>query len=287
MYTMLYVIGWTLSLLPLKAMYLVSDFISFCIWHFSLYRKQVVLDNIRKSFPHESGASINNIARSFYRHFGDQIMESFRLFHLREKEILKRINYTNPEVLENLYNNGQSVLLATAHLATWEWLVSLPLITKHRVLIVYKPPSQESSDWVYKRFQQRYGGVSVPLQNLPRTLLECSARKELTATFLVNDQRPIKEHTRYWNTFMSQDTAWQNGLERLAKKSGQPVVFIQLERIKRGYYNATFHTLSEVPKETKPNEITDLYARKLEQVIQKEPELWLWTHRRWKYKRQL
>ncbi len=285
MYRLLYGIGWTLSLLPLKVMYLFSDFLSFCTWHFSLYRKQVTLTNLHSSFPDKSTQEIRKIARKFYRHFGDQVMESFRLFHMREKQILKRYKYTNPEVMDELYNNGRSVLLATAHYGNWEWLVSLPLLTKHRVLIVYKPPAQKSSDWVYKRFQSRFGGISVELPHLPRTLLGYSSRKELTATFILNDQRPGKNHVRHWNTFLNQDTPWQNGLERLAIKSGQAVVFIHVDRIRRGYYTVTFNRLFDRPEETAPNEITDRYALELEKIIAAKPELWLWTHRRWKLKR--
>ncbi len=285
MYHVLYSIGWTISLLPLRVMYLFSAFMSFCIYQFSLYRKRVVLENLQKSFPEKSPNEIRKIARGFYRHFSDQVMESFKLFHMNEKRILEHVNYRNPELLEEVLQSGKSIIAATAHYGNWEWLVSLPLVAKHKVLIVYKPPSHENSHWVYKKFQGRYGGVSVELQQLPRTLLEYQSRNELTATFIVNDQRPVKEHIRYWTTFLNQDTPMQNGLERLAKKTNQTVLFIQTERRKRGYYDITFHKLFENPKDTGPNEITEAYMRTLERIIISEPELWLWTHRRWKHRK--
>lgn len=285
MYKLVYAFGWTLTLLPFRALYLLSDLLSFLAFHLSLYRKEVALTNIRRSFPGKTSGEIRKIGREFYRHFLDQVLESFKILHISEKKVLKRFNYKNPELLEELYRTGKSVIATTAHYGLWEWLVSLPLITKYKVLIVYKPPSNKSSEWVYTRFQRLFGGVSVTLPQLPRTLFEYLGRKELTATFILNDQRPIFEHIKYWTTFLNQDTPMQNGLERLAKKTNQAVVFIQIDRRKRGYYDITFHKLFENPAETGPNEITETYLRTLEKIISAKPELWLWTHRRWKIRK--
>jgi len=285
MYHLIYYFGWTLSLLPFRCLYLFGDLLAFCLYHFSLYRKRVVLKNLRSSFPDRSESEIRSMARRFYRHFTGQAVESFKLLHLSEKQIQKRVKYLNPEMLNELYLSGKSVITATAHFATWEWLVSLPLICSYKVLIVYKTPPNKKADWIYRRIQNKYGGISVDFQRIPRTLLECSVRKELTATFLVNDQSPVKEHIRHWTSFLNQDTSMQNGLERLAQKTGQAVIFIEMQRRKRGYYEVTFHKLFDNPASTVPNEITEAYIKKLEQVIHKHPELWLWTHRRWKHKR--
>lgn len=285
MYLILYWFGWTLSLLPMRCLYLFGDLLAFCLYHFSLYRKDVVFENLRNSFPERAEPEIRQLARRFYRQFTGQAMEAFKLLHMSEKQILNRMHYRNPEVLTELFQAGRSVITATAHFAAWQWLVSLPLVTNHKVLVVYKPPGNERADWIYRRIQNKYGGISVDFQRLPRKLLECSVRKELTATFLVNDQSPVKEQIRYWTSFLNQDTPMQNGLERLAQKTGQVVLFVEMHRTKRGFYEVTFHKLFDNPANTAPNEITEAYIRKLEQVIRKKPELWLWTHRRWKHKK--
>ena len=145
-YKLIFAFGWTLSLLPLALLYLFSEFMTFLVWNFSIYRKKVVLTNLRNSFPEKPEKEIRRIGRKFYRHFADQVMESFKIFHLSDKQILKRVRYRNPEVLEKYFSEGKSVLLATAHYANWEWLVSLPLVSAHQVLIVYKPPSNMNSD---------------------------------------------------------------------------------------------------------------------------------------------
>jgi KDO2-lipid IV(A) lauroyltransferase len=282
MYKVIYSIGWLLALLPLRLLYLFADIIAFLVYRCSLYRMQVTLENLRKAFPEKSEEEIRKIARKFYRHFADQVMESFKMLHLNEKQILKRVNYTNPELLDKLYESGRSVIAVTAHFGTWEWLVSLPLVTRHKVLIVYKPPSNKGSHFVYKIFQGKYGGISVELPRLPRTLLEYRAKNKPTATFLVNDQSPVREHISYWTTFLNQDTPVQTALERLVRKFGQAVVFIQVNMKKRGRCDVTFHELPDDLEQVGPNGISEAFMRKLEQMIRDDPALWLWTHRRWK-----
>ena len=281
-YHIIYSIGWLITLLPFRVIHIFVDLLAFLVFHFSIYRKNVVLQNLRNSFPDKPENEIRKIARRFYRQFADQIMESFKMLHLNKHQILRRVNYTNPEVLDELLVSGRSVIAATAHLGTWEWLVSLSLITEYKVLIVYKPPSNENSHFVYKIFQCKYGGISMELQHLPRTLIEFRKRQEPTVTFLVNDQRPVREQISNRITFLNQDTPIHSGLDRLARKFGQAVLFIQVHRRKRGYYDITFHKLPEITKETSPYGITESYMRMLEKQIREEPELWLWTHRRWK-----
>jgi len=282
MYKILYYTGWVLSLLPLQLMYGFSAIFSFVIYHLGLYRKNVVFTNLRNSFPEKAEKEIHSMAKGFYRHFTDQMMESFRVMHISPERILKHMQYENPEVLEEFHRKGQSVILLTAHYGNWEWMVSLPLITRHRVLVVYKPPNNKGSHFVYTQFGARYGGLSTALQNYPRVMLEHRARKESTATFLLIDQRPDKRKGLYWNTFLNQDTAWENGVEKLARKTNQAVVFIQLEMQKRGKYCIRFHTLCEEAGQTDPDEITEAYSRILEKSIRSRPEIWLWTHKRWK-----
>ena len=282
MYKVIYSIGWLLALLPPRLIYLFADLLAFLVYRGSLYRKRITLENLRRAFPEKPEKEIRKIAKAFYRHFADQVMESFKMLHLNEKQILRHVNYTNPGLLDELYESGRSVIAVTAHFGTWEWLVSLPLVTRHKVLIVYKPPSHESSHFVYKIFQRRYGGISVELPRLPRTLLEYRSRNEPTATFLVNDQSPVREHISYWTMFLNQDTPVQTALERLVRKFGQAVVFIQVRPRRRGYYDVTFQRLPDDLEKVGPNGISEAFMRMLEQAIRENPPLWLWTHRRWK-----
>lgn len=285
-YKLIFAFGRNLALLPFPVLYLFSEVLAFLVWHVFRYRKKVALTNLRHSFPEWTGKEIRRTARRFYRHFADQVLEAFKVFHLDEKQILKRVHFTNPELLEEYYKAGKSVILATAHYGNWEWLVSLPLITEYHVLVVYKPPRDKRSDYVYERYGSRYGGDAVKLPALPRTLLKHSANKEQTATFLVADQGPVREHIRHWNTLLNQPTPWNEGIDRLAKKTGQPVIYIQLEKLRRGNYQITFHPLCQDAGEAAPHEITDAFTARLESSIRARPELWLWTHRRWKLKRE-
>lgn len=284
-YIVIYYTGWLLSLLPRVLMYGLSAILSFLVFHLGLYRKKLVICNLKNAFPEKPDQEIRKMAKGFYRHFADQVMESFRMMHMSEKQILRHVHYENPELLEALFNDGRSVLLTTAHFGNWEWMVSLPLVCDHKVLVVYKPPANKDAHWVYTRFGSKYGGFPVAIRDYPRTLLKYRSEACLTATLILNDQRPARRNIRHWNTFLHQDTPWQNDVERLAVKLDLAVVFIMLEMKKRGKYHLSFHTLSDNPAETEENEITEAYSRILEKTILSKPELWLWSHRRWKHGR--
>ena len=62
------------------------------------------------------------------------------------------------------------------------------------------------------------------------------------------------------------------------------VVFGKIKRVKRGFYEYKFVPMVDEPKQTKTYEITNLYLRTLEDMIKEEPQYWLWSHRRWKFK---
>lgn len=286
-YPVFYGIIWILTLLPFKVLYIISDFLSFITYHLIPYRKKVTLTNLKKSFPEKSSTEINKIAKKFYRHLFDLFLESFKLLQMNEEQILKRFDYKNPEVLDELYSKNKSIITVFGHYGNWEWLASLPLVTKYKVLAIYKPLANSSFDKFFIRLRGKFGIETVTIQQALRKILNFQQNKELTITFFLGDQRPMGRYIKYWTTFLNQDTPILLGVEKISKQTDQAVVFIDIQKKKRGFYEIVFIKLFENPKETEEFEITEKHIRILEKIIINRPELWLWSHRRWKHKKRI
>jgi len=256
------------------------------MYHLLSYRNKVTLTNLENAFPEKSPEEIQKLCRRFYRRLCDQIIESFKIIHISRKNILKRFNYLNPEVLTELYESNKSVITLTGHHATWQWYLSLGLVTKHKVLAVYQPPSFTHFSKIYDYVSNRFGVIPLPMNKIFRAMVDSKSKNELTATFILGDQSPQPNGIKYWTQFLNQDTPVITGFERIAKKTNQAVVYIHIERIKRGYYEVSFQKLTDEPIDIKDYDITEAYFRTLEKTIINQPELWLWTHRRWKHQRQ-
>jgi len=284
-YYILFGIFWIIMLLPLRVLYLFSDILYFFSYYLIAYRKKVTLTNLKKSFPEKSSVEIRKIAKRFYRHLFDQFIESFKLLQMNEEQILKRFHYRNPEVLDELYSKNKSIITVFGHYGNWEWLASLPLIIKYKVLAIYKPLANSILDKFFIRLREKFGVMTVTIQQTLRKILDSQQNKELTIMFFLGDQRPMRRYIKYWTTFLNQDTPVLLGVEKIAKQTDQAVVFIDIQKKKRGFYEIVFTKLFENPKETEEFEITEKHIRTLEKIIINRPELWLWSHRRWKHEK--
>jgi len=285
-YYIIFGFAWTLTLLPLRVLHLISDFLFLVFYYLLSYRRDITETNLRNSFPEKSDLEIKQISRKFYRHLCDQIIESFKLLHLSKKQLSKRFIYVNPELLEEIYQSGRSVILLCGHIGTWEWIMGIQSITKYKFLAVYQPQTFSDFARIYDVIGNKFGIHPVAMQDIFRKIMASKSKNELTATFLLADQSPRPEGIKYWTNFLNQDTATITGFERIAKLTRQAVVYIDLVSKKRGYYELTFRKISDNPEQVEDYGITDAYFRALEKTIVRSPELWLWTHRRWKHKRE-
>ena len=211
------------------------------------------------------------------------MIESLAGFGLSLTENDKRYRYKNLDLIHDLYRKKKSIILVPGHYGNWEWMINLTPKMEHVFLGVYKPLHNKYFDAFIKKTREKTGAIAVPMDHTLRTILDYQKREILTLTMLLADQRPIWENIQYWTTFMNQDTPVLLGPEKIAKKTGQVIVFFKVERIRRGYYESEFIMLCDDPQNTRPYEITDSYFKILEKIIREKPELWLWTHNRWKH----
>lgn len=269
---------------PFWLLYFCADLFYLLNFYLIGYRKKTVIQNLKNSFPEKTDQEIMEITREFYRHFADLVVETIKAFQMSEETFKKRFHFKNPEVLNDLYEQGKSVALLSGHYGNWEWTAALPKIIRHQVNVIYRPIQDETFDNYIKHVRARFGMQMMMARISGRTMLKLEKSGQLSATYYLTDQTALKD-TDYWLMFLNQETAVFPGAEKVASRFKQAVVFMDIQKVRRGYYEVEFTKLFDDASQTKPYEVTKVHTHFLEDIIRKRPELWLWSHKRWKHTR--
>jgi KDO2-lipid IV(A) lauroyltransferase len=283
-YRLVYAFLWLLTLPPLKVLYLLSNALFVINYHIIKYRKNVVITNLKNAFPEKSDEEIETIAKGFYRHLSDFLIESIKSIHLNGRQLDKRMRYKNLELFHDLYREGKDVALISGHYGNWEWLLNLPQHIYHYPMTIYRPLKNNFSNQLISGLRSKGGMILVPMKKIIREAITKINEGHKIMVWYLGDQRPPK-NSKFWTTFLNQETSFYQGAEKMAVKFNQAVVFMNIQKVKRGYYEANFHLLFKDGKNTSEFEITRKQAEFLEDIIIKRPEYWLWSHKRWKHKR--
>lgn len=272
-----------LSLLPFRVLYALSDLGYVLLYHIIGYRKAVVFKNLRNAFPEKSEDERRQIARRFYRFLPDLLVEAIKMRSISADQVEKRMMMYQTEELERHFRAGKGVIAVTAHYGNWELGIHrISLFTEHPALIIYKPLNNKSFDTVYNGIRSRFGAVMVPMKLTLRKII--AYRHQPHISVFVADQTPGRSDSHYFINFLNQKTPVYTGVEKIARATGFPVVFCHIDRVKRGHYCCKFTTLVEEPATVPVHGITDIHNKFTEDIIRSKPELWLWSHRRWKTK---
>ncbi|MDR3246178.1 MAG: lysophospholipid acyltransferase family protein [Prevotellaceae bacterium] len=274
-----------ISLIPMKLGYAFSYFLYFMMRYVIKYRKKVIEANLHLVFPDKSKAGINVIIKRYYRYLSEIFIELMYSLYIPEKFVKKHVRFVNPELVNKYYSEGRHIVAVTGHYANWEWGYGFPIYCHHKLVEVYKKMSNRISDMLFRDIRARFGGMPVEMSNLKPIIAEL--KKQPTLIYLVADQTPAgNEKTWYYTSFLGvSGTPVFTGPENLAQKFDAVFMFVDVQKVKRGYYRVEFIPLSENSKDTDKYELTDKYLRIMEQVIYEKPEYWMWSHRRWKRRR--
>jgi KDO2-lipid IV(A) lauroyltransferase len=279
-----YPLIWLISRLPMFILYLISDFFYLLLYYVFGYRKEVVLKNISYAFPKKSEEEKQKIAKNFYKHFTDIMIESIKSFSISEKKILKRYKYKNPELVNKYAKEGKSIALVSAHLANWEWSISTPLVLDIDIFGAYNKLRNETFEKTLRENREKFGIKGATTANFIKLIKHNFENNVQGAYILLSDQSPHIEKTFHWGTFFGVKVPVHTGAEMLAKKNDLVVINYRAKKIKRGYYETDFELITENPKDYKDYEITDKFLRITERNITKQPEFYLWSHNRFKHK---
>lgn len=271
---------------PFWLLYLISDFFFVVIYYIIGYRKHVVLTNLRNSFPKKTDEELETIMRKFYIHFCDMFLETIKSLTMSRTHLKMRypIDDDSLKLAHQLHAKNQSVIIVMGHFGQWEvGGQSFSVESPFQLFAIYHPLKNKFFDWLFNYIRTHVGTKMISMSN---TIREMIKNKDIVGGYtFIADQTPSNSKEAYWTTFLNQDTPVLWGTEKLAKKFDYPVVFASVRKIKRGYYKVFLEMLCENPKNTDDGYITALHTKKLEQEIINQPEIWLWSHRRWKHTR--
>ena len=279
-----YLIIKPLSFLPYGVLHVISRCFYFLMYYVIGYRKKVVRQNLRNSFPEKSESEIKSIEKKFYKHFLDIIIESVKLFSVSEKQLQRRMRVTNPEVVDQYSKEGQSVIIVGGHYNSWEMAgTALGNQIHHQAVALYSVLKDPFFDRIMKDSRERFGTRMVSTKRSSRFF--AGESRDNCAIIFGADQSPTYNKSVYWTTFLNQETALAVGTEAYAKKYNFPVIYVYVRKQKRSTYTMTFEVITDKPQETPEGYISVEHTKRLESEILNEPEFWLWTHKRWKRKR--
>lgn len=276
--------GWyLLSLMPLWVHYLLSDLLYIIVYRLIGYRKKVVRSNLKTSFPEKTEKELLQIEKGFYHFLGDYLAESVKLMSISKKNLKKRLVFKGTELVDKCVHEGQSCAVYLGHYCNWEWITSLPLwvTPKAQCGQLYHPLENTVADLLFLRLRQRLGALCIPMNDTLRKLLQFRQQGQPVVIGYISDQKPYWTNIHHWVDFLHHDTPVLTGTERIARKMNHAVFYMDVRRIRRGYYEAEFKLITREPQQMPEFQLTDIYYQMLEESIRRAPEFWLWSHKRW------
>lgn len=270
---------------PFRIVYAISDGLAYLLLRVVGYRKGVVAENLRRAFPEKDDAEIKRLMWLSYQNLADNTLESLKLFTTPIPEIHRRCPVLNPDLVNQYLDQGQPIILAGSHYNNWEICgITMPPHFHGATVTAFKPLSNKLMDRYLNSARSRTGMEMVGMED---TFKEMRKRAGKPVVYiLLADQSPSSRKSAHWVPFFGQDTASLPGTDVLARKFGFPVLYFHVRRTKRGFYEVEFSEIWKNPHEAAEMDITRAYARHLEAIIREQPENWLWSHKRWKIKRE-
>ncbi len=281
MYYVVYGFLYLLSLLPLRVLYFFGDVVYGIIYYLIGYRKKVVLKNLDIAFPYKTAGEKERIAKKFYRNFIDTFIETIKLFSVGKKWMQKHCK-VDTSILYELHRQGKKCQIHLGHNFNWELAnLVVPYDSPYLQLSIYMPLTNKTLDRIFKKLRAKNGAVLLPATRISQAMIPYRNEQYLMA--LVADQNPGVPSKAYWFHFFGRPTPFVRGPEKNARANQVAVVFAYITKQKRGYYEIHFELASDSPHLLQETELTKTYVSFLEKVIRASPEMWLWSHRRWKH----
>ena len=284
-FILVYPFLWLISILPFRILYLFSDLIYVLIYHVIGYRKKTVRENLLIAFPEKSDKERTEIEKKFYHHLCDLFLEMIKTLTISKEEMDKHFVLPNLDVLKEMERDGKSIALLTSHYASYEWSVSVNNKLSVKGYAIYKKIANVHFDKLVRDIRQKFGANLINTKETISTIESNYLRGVQSIYGFASDQSPKASRAINWGTFFGLETPLQTGAEMLAKKFDMNMMYMRIQKVKRGYYECRFEVLSYNPKSVPNFELTDLFIQKVEEQIREAPEYYLWTHKRWKHRR--
>lgn len=271
-----------ISFLPLNVLYLLSD--ALCPLLRRVYRRRVVRENLTSAFPEKSEKERREIERKFYRFFCDMWLETIKQFSMSKDEMMRHLVFKGMDPIKSGFDGGKDdAFCYLGHYGNWEWIASLQYWAPgYQCAQIYHSLHNKVMDRLFLNLRNRYGGLSISMKSALRVLINERNKGSKIWLGLISDQLPKWENIHHFTQFLNQDTAVFTGGEQMGKKFDAMMYYMRVLRPRRGYYEVEFIPIAHDDSKNVPDfQITERYMHLLEEDIRRQPELWLWTHKRW------
>jgi KDO2-lipid IV(A) lauroyltransferase len=283
-YYLLYGIVRLVSAIPFWLMYRISDLLYFFNYYLIGYRRAVVFKNLRIAFPEKTPEEINRLARLFYKHFSDFLLEYVKCLSMSDVQVHKRFRYANIEVIRQLESEKKDIALVAAHYGNWELMTFFQRSANHRFMPIYKPLQNQAMDRLSRSIRGRDNANLVAMEHVFREAMKFRKEGRQFSVFFLADQRPPRT-SRFWTTFLNHEVAFFEGMEKISRKLGMAVVFMDMQKTGRGKYEVHFTRLFDNAATVPENQVMLRCIQEMEAQIRRKPEFWLWSHNRFKHSR--
>lgn len=276
-----------ISHIPFSVLYAFSGGMYFLLYHVAGYRRKTVRKNLSESFPEKDGKELKAIEKNFYRFLTDNILEICKMGAMSAREMGRRMNFTNIDAVNEVLRGGRSVALYLGHLGNWEWISSMPLHLYDKAVSaqIYHKLSNDDFDRIMLENRASHGATNVEMRKTARFVNEQAMKGQVCIIGFIADQSPRKKDATHYLRFLNHEVPALTGTEKIIKHYDFDVWFVQPKRVKRGYYEAEFVHITDEPRQLPDFQLTDIYFNMLDQAIRRQPELYLWTHKRFRYAR--
>lgn len=279
-----YPLLWVISRLPFPLLYAISNLLYYLLYYAVGYRKKVVMQNLALAFPTKTEAERRQIARDFYRHLSDIFIEIVKGFTITREELLERMQFTNLEQFHALEKRHKGILLVMPHYASWEWAVAINHYINRPGYAIYQPIANPYFDRMVRRSRAKMGTTLISVMDAREIMKMNSTHEEAAAYGVITDQSPTLHRPAYWSDFFGIRVPIHIGAEKLAKKWNMPVVYLKVDKIGRGRYEGEVIVLAENSNSVPDFQISTDFMKMVEESVRKRPELYFWTHKRWKHR---
>lgn len=283
-YILIYPFLWLISLLPFRLLYLFSDFVYILLFYIIGYRRKTVKENLKLTFPEKSDSELKTISKKFYHHMCDMFLEMIKSLTISRNQLNKRFIIKNPEELQHLESLNKSIVVMYGHYASYEWSFVSENYISLKGIGIYKTIANKYFDNLVRKIRSRYNTELIDTKKAVAKISEYEKQGVKSAIAFLSDQSPKSYAKYYWTKFMNIEVPCFTGAEKIAKDLDLSVAYLKIEKVKRGYYEAELITLAENARDFSDYEITDMFTRELEKQIHKDPQYYLWTHKRWKHR---
>lgn len=275
----------SISILPFRLLYILSDFMYYIVYYVIRYRKKTVRKNLVLALPHLSKKERLVIQKKYYQHFCDMFFEMIKTMTISDVEISKRFAFTNLEVYKELERKEKSIVVMCAHYASYEWLTIFEKYAALEFYVIYKKIKNPHFDKLVHNIRKRFRAVPITTKETIPVIIGNNKKGKRSLYGFVCDQSPKKNSANHWTHFMGIETPVYVGPEMLSRRYDMNVLFLKTKKVKRGHYESSFEILSGDTIKLPNYEITNRYIKLVEKQIYEAPEYYLWSHNRWKHTR--